>query len=186
MAKGNLFGRYKLVINFMVWINSILPIKLNKFLLVIFRNTPTRLGILFRYVLLKNICKGIGENVVVFEGVIFDAPEMMTMGNNVSINPYCYLAGEITIGNDVSIAHNCGFHSFNHTWEDTTLPIRKNPLYTKRIIIKSDVWIGCNSIILSGVTIGNRSVVAAGAIVLKSVSNNSLIGGNPAKLIKKI
>ena len=183
---GSSFNRYKRIISVLVWFNSLLPIKINKFLLVILRNFPTNFGVLFRFVLLKNICKSIGENVIVFEGVIFDAPEMMIIGSNVSINPFCYLAGEITIENDVSIAHSCGLHSFNHTWEDLTRPIRNNQLYSKRIIIKGDVWIGCNCVILSGVVIGERSIVAAGAIVTKSVSNNSLVGGNPAKLLKKI
>lgn len=183
---GSSFNRFKRIIGVLVWFNSLLPIKINKLLLVIFRNFPTNLGVLFRFVLLKNICKSIGENVIVFEGVIFDAPEMMIIGNNVSINPYCYLAGEITIENDVSIAHSCGFHSFNHTWKDYAKPIRNNPLYSKRIIVKSDVWIGCNCVVLSGVIIEERSIVAAGAIVTKSVSSNSLVGGNPAKLLKKI
>jgi acetyltransferase-like isoleucine patch superfamily enzyme len=169
-----------------VFINKIVPKKINKFFLVFFRNFPTAVGVLIRYVLLKNICQSCGKNVIVFQGVIFDAPEMMSIGDNVSINPYCYLAGEISIGNDVAIAHTTALHSFNHTWENMNLPISCNSLYSKRIIIENDVWIACNCVLLSGVKIGKRSVIAAGAIVTKSFSNNSLVGGNPARLIKKI
>lgn len=52
------------------------------------------------------------------------------------------------------------------------------------VIIEDDVWIGCNVTILKGVTIGRGSVVAAGAVVTKSCAPYSIIGGNPARLIK--
>lgn len=186
MAHGSAFKKIEYFINILVFLNKIVPKKINKFFLVLFRNFPTSLGVLIRYVLLKNICQSCGKNVVVFQGVFFDAPEMMSIGNNVSINPYCYLAGEINIGNDVAIAHTTAFHSFNHTWGDMSLPISCNPLYSKRIIIENDVWIACNCVILSNVTIGTRSVIAAGSIVNKSIANNSLVAGNPARLIKNI
>lgn len=186
MSKGSTFKKFEKIIQLLVWLNSFFPKKINKFFLVIFRNLPTKFGILVRYILLKNICIELGKNVIVHQSVIFDAPEMMIIGNDVSINPFCYLAGEITIGNNVSIAHTTAIHSFNHTWNDLTIPIRNNKLYTKRVIIKDDIWIACNCIILSGVEIGNRVVVAAGTIVNKSVERNSLVGGNPAKLLKKI
>lgn len=186
MANGKLFKKIKPAINILVVMNKILPLKINKMLLVLFRNTPFYIGVLIRYILLKNICKECGDNVIIYQGVIFDAPEMMNIGNNVSLNPYCYLAGEITIKDNVSIAHHTAFHSFNHTWDNPNLTIRENPLYTKRIIVNEDVWIGCNCVILSGVNIGKRVVVAAGAIVNKSVESHSIIGGNPAKILKKI
>lgn len=186
MATGSAFKKIKPLLNILVAVNSILPRKLNVFFLTLFRNLPFYIGILIRYILLKNICIKVGDNLIVYEGVIFDAPQMMEFGNNISINQNCYLAGEITIGDNVSIAHNTSFHSFNHTWNDKSMPIRENPLYTKRIEVAEDVWIGCNVVILSGVKVSKRTVIAAGAIVNKSVEENSLIGGNPAKLIKLI
>lgn len=186
MAKGSTFNKFSPIIKFSIWCNSFLPRKFNKLLLVLFRNMPTPIGMFIRYVLLKNICRSMGDNVAVFEGVVFDAPEMMDFGSHISINPFCYLAGEITIGDYVSIAHTTAIHSANHTWDDTTIPIRHNPIYTKRVIIEEDVWIACNCVILSGVTIGKRSVVAAGAVVNKSVEAHSVVGGNPAKFIKSI
>jgi acetyltransferase-like isoleucine patch superfamily enzyme len=186
MAKGSVFKRIKGIINFFVWLNSFLPKNINKFTLILVRNIPFKIGVLTRYILLRNLCESCGDNVIVYEGVIFDAPEMMSFGDNVSINPYCYLAGEITIGNNVAIAHSSAFHSFNHTWNDHNLPIGYNPLYSKKITIEDDVWIACHSVILSNVTIGSRCAVAAGSIVNRSIDNNSLVGGNPARLIKKI
>lgn len=186
MASGSKFKKIKPLINFFVVINKIIPSKINVQLLVLFRNTPFNLGIMIRYILLKNICKRLGDNVIVYSGVVFDAPQMMEIGNNVSINPYCYLAGEITIGNNVSIAHNTAFHSYNHTWENIDQPIRENPLYTRRIYVDDDVWFGCNCVVLSGVKISKRVVVAAGTIVTKNVENNSIVAGNPGKVIKRI
>jgi len=186
MANGSSFQKIKPIINILILINKILPNSINKMLLVIFRNVPFRIGVLIRYVILKNLCRKFGDNVIVYEGVIFDAPQMMDIGDNVSINPNCYLAGEITIGNNVSIAHTTAFHSYNHTWDNLELTIRENPLYTKRIYVENDVWLGCNCVVLSGVTIQERVVVAAGTIVNKSVESNSIIAGNPGKIIKKI
>lgn len=186
MANGSLFKKIKPIVNVFILIDKLLPKGFNKFLLVLFRNTPFHIGILIRYILLKNICKKMGDNVIVYESVVFDAPEMMEFGSNVSINQFCYLAGEISIGDNVSIAHTTAFHSFNHTWDDKNLSIRENPLYTKRILIEDDVWFGCNCVVLSGVTVGKRVVIAAGSIVNKSVDNNVIIAGNPAKIIKNI
>lgn len=53
------------------------------------------------------------------------------------------------------------------------------------VVIEDDVWIGCNAIILKGVTIGTGAVIAAGAVVTKDVAPYSIVGGNPAKLIRK-
>ena len=61
-----------------------------------------------------------------------------------------------------------------------------NIVKAKPIIIEDNVWITMNAIILPGVTIGKNSVIAAGSIVTKSMPSNSLIGGNPAKVIKEI
>ena len=60
----------------------------------------------------------------------------------------------------------------------------KLPENDQDVIIEDDVWVGCNVTILKGVTIGRGSVIAAGAIVIKSCKPYSIIGGNPAKLLK--
>ena len=102
---------------------------------------------------------------------------------------------KVIIGKKCSIAMNCSFVFSNHITDMfTTYPANTslfshgigNPSsYSKGdIIIKNDVWIGINCIILYGITIGNGAVIAAGSIVTKDVQPYAIVGGNPAKIIK--
>jgi virginiamycin A acetyltransferase len=102
---------------------------------------------------------------------------------------------KIVIGKKCSIAMNCTFICSNHlidtfsTYPSTTslFSHKKGNLsgYSKGdIIIKNDVWIGVNSTIMDGITIGNGAVVAAGSVVTKDVDAYAVVGGNPAKIIK--
>jgi maltose O-acetyltransferase len=59
-------------------------------------------------------------------------------------------------------------------------------IFENVVVIHDDVWIGCNSIILKGVEIGERAIVSAGSVVAKSVSPNVLVVGNPAKVVKNL
>ena len=107
----------------------------------------------------------------------------------------CYIdgCGGIEIGDNVSIAHSTSIVSFNHTYEKVDIPIKYNPIscgyiyiYNDFCSVYNDVWIGCGVRILSGVTIGNRSIVAAGSVVTANVTPYTLVGGIPAKFIKQI
>jgi acetyltransferase-like isoleucine patch superfamily enzyme len=129
-----------------------------------------------------------GDNVFVGRSVEIKHWEKLTIGSNVSIHKQCYLdaVGGIHIDNDVSIAHQTSMISFEHTWEEASLPIRDNPVSAAKITIHSDVWVGCGCRILAGVEIFSRAVVAAGAVVTKNVLPHSIVGGVPAKPIKTI
>ncbi|WP_237762934.1 acyltransferase [Paenibacillus sp. A3] len=146
------------------------------------------MGLATRYCLLKRLIPKCGDNVFVGRSVEIKHWEKLSIGSNVSIHKQCYLdaGGGITIDNDVSVAHQTSMISFEHTWDDASLPIRDNPVKYAPITIQSDVWVGCGCRILAGVDIGSRAVVAAGAVVTKPVPPHTVVGGVPAKPIKSI
>jgi acetyltransferase-like isoleucine patch superfamily enzyme len=135
-----------------------------------------------------------GKHVMVRKGA--------EIGINVSIGDYSYISGPINyiesahIGKFCSIARQTviGVGDHNYNWV-TTHPIivSKNYGFIEHTnlapqkappIIGNDVWIGINSVISRGVTIGDGAVIAAGAIVTKNVEPYSIVGGTPAKHIK--
>ena len=106
------------------------------------------------------------------------------IGKNVFINFDCTLLdlGGITIEDNVMLAPKVSLLSEGHPISSKD---RQN-LTTGRIHIKRNVWIGANATILQGVTIGENSVVASGAVVSKDVPDNVVVGGIPARIIKEI
>jgi len=108
----------------------------------------------------------------------------ISIGKNVFINHGCSFLdlGGITIEDDVMIAPYVKITSENHPIDIAS----RNSMIPKRVTIKKGAWIGAGAIILPGVTIGENSVVAAGATVTRDVPANVVVGGVPAKVIKEI
>ena len=180
------FSKYSKIIALCQKVFSLLGKGNNLILLKSFRHTNGKFGLLLRYVFLKNLAETVGDNVSIQPGVYLLNLTNLRIGNNVSIHPMCYIDAEggITIGNDVSIAHSTSILSTNHEWSDLSLPIKYNAVKYNAVVINDDVWIACGVRILAGVEIGNRSVVAAGAVVNKSFNCNTVVGGVPAKILK--
>ena len=153
-----------------------------------FRNKNGALGIALRYVLVRNLAKSCGDNVLIQPGVFLFALERLELGDNVSIHPMCYVdgTGGLRIGNNVSIAHSSTVMTTNHSWDDLSIPIKYNRVVDAQVAIADDVWIGCGWRILAGVTIGKRSVVAAGAVVNRDVAPGTLVAGVPARPVKEL
>lgn len=114
----------------------------------------------------------------------FFPPFYTVFGKNVFINSCCNFQdqGGITIGDNFLIGHQVVFATLNHDLN----PSKRANMQAKPITIGKNVWIGSRSVILQGVSIGDNCVVAAGAVVTKSFGDNLIIGGVPAKVIKKI
>lgn len=106
------------------------------------------------------------------------------IGKNVFINHACSFLdlGGITIEDDVLIGPRVNLTTENHPVD----PSKRKYLDLKSILIKRNAWIGAGTTILPGVTIGENSIVAAGAVVNKDVPDNAIVGGIPAKFIKSI
>lgn len=109
------------------------------------------------------------------------------IGDNCSINPFTVIYGHggTKIGNNVLIAAHTVIIPSNHNFEKLDKPIRLQGNISKGICIEDDVWIGAGCRILDGVTVGRGSVIAAGAVVNHNIEPFSVVGGVPAKLIKK-
>jgi acetyltransferase-like isoleucine patch superfamily enzyme len=106
------------------------------------------------------------------------------IGKNVFINHACSFLdlGGITIEDDVLIGPRVNLITENHPVD----PAKRKDLDLKSILIKRNAWIGAGATILPGVTVGENSIVAAGAVVNKDVPDNSIMGGVPAKLLRAI
>lgn len=109
------------------------------------------------------------------------------IGNNCTINPYTIIYGQggVTIGNNVRIAAHCVVVPSNHIFTSVSIPIYKQGLSKKGIVIKDDVWIGAGVKVLDGVTIGKGCVIGANSVVTRSLDDYGVYVGTPARLIKK-
>ncbi|WMN10915.1 CatB-related O-acetyltransferase [Marivirga salinae] len=134
----------------------------------------------------------------------FSSLKYTTLNGNISIGKFSQLNGPnihingkmkgVSIGNYCSIARGVIIQEVNHKFEKVSTfyfnkHIFKNSEYTDEITkgkiqIGNDVWIGANSMILSGVKIGDGAVIAAGSVVTKDVLDYAIVGGSPARLIK--
>lgn len=126
----------------------------------------------------------IDESVAVFTPLHINYGKNTKIGKNVFINFDCVFLdlGGITIEDNVLIAPKVSLLTEGHPLS----PENRHALIPKPIHIKKNAWIGAGATILQGVTIGENSVVAAGAVVSKDVPDNTIVGGIPAKIIKTI
>lgn len=188
MRGREVFEKLSGIINIIYFIFKYIPTPIIKILYLFFFCQENKLALLFRYLYLKKYINNIGSNVFVGRCVVLKNINNLSLGDNVSIHSFSYIDAEggIEIGNNVSIANSTSIISFDHEWNDKILPIKYNPIKKRVITIEDDVWIGNGVRITSGVHIYTRSIVAAGGVVVKDVQSNSLVGGVPAKIIKKI
>ena len=93
----------------------------------------------------------------------------------------------VTIGDHVMVGPQVGIYTATHPLDfRLRRPGPDYGEYGKPVTIGDDVWIGGHAVINPGVTIGSRSVVASGAVVTKDVPDNVVVGGNPARIIKRL
>ena len=114
-----------------------------------------------------------GPNIIIGDNVF--------IGNNTEFN----ISNKISIGKDCLIASNCRFIDHNHGLNNINIPIRLQKPKSSSITIDENVWIGTNSTILLGVSIGKGSIIGAGSVVNKNIPSNEIWAGVPAKLIRK-
>ena len=140
---------------------------------------PEKLRALFS----KLIGKPVDETFRLFPPFYTDCGKNITLGKNIFINMGCKFQdqGGIFIGDGTLIGHNVVLATVNHA-----MPAQERAtMHLAPIHIGRQVWIGSNATILPGVTVGDGAIVAAGAVVAKNVPANTVVGGVPARVIKK-
>ncbi|WP_229855205.1 acyltransferase [Candidatus Sulfurimonas marisnigri] len=135
--------------------------------------------------------KNTNKNLKIGKNVAIGPLNQVSFGSNVYISSNVNIStsdnnqSTITIGDDVMIAHNVLIIGGNHNIARTDIPMRLQGVGKQgHIVINNDVWIGAGSIILTGVTIGQGSVIGAGSIVTKDIPDYSIAAGNPAVVVK--
>lgn len=128
--------------------------------------------------------KEIDKSFRMFPPFYTDFGKNIAIGKNVFINSGCSFQdqGGVRIGDNTLIGHRVVFATINHG----LAPEKRHTNYPAPIVVGENVWIGSNATILQGVTIGDNAVVAAGAVVTKDVPANTIVGGVPARIIRKI
>ena len=128
--------------------------------------------------------KPVDEGFALFPPIYTDCGRNLTIGKNVFINSGCCFQdqGGVTIGDGCLIGHQVVFATLDHMLD----PSDRASMVAHPITVGRNVWIGSHATILSGVTIGDNSVIAAGAVVTTSVPANCVAAGVPARTIKRI
>jgi len=148
-----------------------------------FMNYTFKISKYIRIISAKLLFKKCGKNIDIGRKVKLNSK--ISIGNNSSIGDNSFLAGPIQIGNDVMIAPQVMLIASNHNFNKKDIPMNRQGSNSKGITIEDDVWIGARAIVLDGVHIRKGTIVGAGAVVTKDTEEYSIIGGNPAKLIRK-
>ncbi len=158
--------------------------------------------------------QGLGERTVIRQPLLINRAQSILIGRRVSLAKGCVLADllpgqgdvpkieigdgtsclfrfqcnaavSVKIGADVLMASNVFITDSDHVLEPAGLPVtRNNKLISRGVTIGNNCWIGQNAVILKGVAVGDHCIVGANSVVTKSFESNSVIAGNPARLIK--
>lgn len=171
------------------------PGRLKSFLVVSYETIMVLLFALPRYQTLNRLksfflkLNGavIGKRVVFYPGVWIAPGRNLVIGNDVdfALGVLVDASGGVQIGDRALIGHDTKIISTNHV-----IPPNRGSIFSagydkKKIVIGKDVWIGANVIILAGRTVGDGAVLAAGSIITKDVEPYTVVGGNPAKLLRR-
>ena len=128
----------------------------------------------------------IGSNCLIEDfATINNAVGNVSIGDRTLIGLSCVVIGPVEMGNDILLAQHVVLSGLNHNFKNPNLPIKDQGVSMHKIVVEDGVWIGANAVITAGITIGKNSVVAGGSVVTKDVPPYSVVGGNPAKILKQ-
>ena len=134
----------------------------------------------FRRFVLRRLGMKIGKGSVIFMGTEIRAPWKIIIGDGTTIGHNCVLdgRGELEIGNNVNLSSDVMIWTQEHDMNSPNFVITSG-----KVKVEDYAWLSCRVIVLPGVTIGRGAVVAAGAVVTKSVEPFTIVAGVPAKQV---
>ena len=143
---------------------------------------PRSVGSGWKRTLLRLFGAKMGRNSQVYSSAAVYYPPNLVMGNNTCLagDVICYNVAPIIIEDNVTVSQETFLCTASHNIEDSL-----HPLITAPIVLKDQAWVGARAFISMGVTIGQGAVVGASASVFKDVEPWTVVGGNPAKILKK-
>lgn len=163
--------------------NKILRAVWNIAYILFFKITPSTFDIFkyWRNFILRIFGAKIGSNTLIYSNVTIWAPWNLEVGDNCCIGSSvdCYNQGKIRIGNNTTISQKSYLCASTHDYNKPDFPLLLKP-----ISIGNGVWIAADAFIGPNVNIGHNAIVAARAVVVKNVDDNTVVGGNPALKIK--
>ena len=136
----------------------------------------------WRNFLLRMLGARIGRHVNIYSSAVIYFPWHLSIGDYSAIgeDAFIYNLGPITIGSNVTISQRAHLCAGTHDYRQLDMPLEKPP-----IVVEDQVWICADAFVGPNVTVGQGAVVAARAVVVKDVEAWAVMGGNPAKFIKK-
>lgn len=136
--------------------------------------------------IVKELFSHVGKHCYITPTFRCDYGYNISVGDNFYANYDCIILDicKVSIGNNVMLAPRVCIFAATHPVDPNIRNIGVE--YGKPVVIEDNVWIGGNSTINPGVTIGKNSIVASGSVVTKDVPPNTIVGGNPARVIRKI
>lgn len=143
------------------------------------------LGGIFRRWCCQHIFKYCGENVNIERKAWFASGLDIVIGDNSGIGINAHIPNGTIIGKDVMMGPNCFILDVNHKYNDPSVPmIKQGMMEPKTTIIEDDVWIGRDVFMTPGRHISSHTVIAARCVLTKDFPEQSIIGGNPSRVIK--
>ncbi len=157
-----------------------------------FDRTPTAMlqdfAIKLRRILAKRVFKRCGEDVVIHHNVLFNSGRNIELGDGVFLNRDVMLddRAALTIADHTMIAAGVVIETHSHAYDDFSVPLPHGGRIPAPVHIGSNTLLGYKVAVMAGVNIGNRCIVAANSVVTKDVSDQTIVGGVPARVIKTI
>jgi putative colanic acid biosynthesis acetyltransferase WcaF len=135
-----------------------------------------------KIILLRLFGAQIGKGLIIKNNVIIKFPWKLTIGNHVWLGENCWIDNldYVTIGNNVCVSQGAILLTGNHNYTISSMSYRNAP-----VVLKDGVWIGAKSVVCSGVTCYNHSILTAGSVATRNMESFTVYQGNPAVAIRK-